>query len=319
MTDIQTIGSRTLLVADEVHNLGRASFIFNPPSFFDYRLGLSATPVRQYDDEGTAELFSFFGPVVFRYSLQDAIGSCLVEYDYHVHQVTLTDVEMDAWYELTDNIKGNSWRQENDPQDEYLMQLRRKRRTILESAANKIPALDDALRREDLHTLCHTLIYTSDKSPDQLDQVNALLQRHNLLYRQLTYRETADRRTTADILQSFRDGTLRILTAKRVLDEGVNIPEVRKAFILASTTVERQWVQRRGRLLRKCLAIGKTHAEVHDFVVLPPSLESADADVRVLLRAELTRIQEFASLARNAGRSDGPLPLIRKLARAALM
>lgn len=118
MTDIQTIGSRTLLIADEVHNLGRDSFVSNPPSFFDYRLGLSATPVRQYDDEGTAELFSFFGPVVFRYSLQDAIGSCLVEYDYYVHQVTLTDVELDAWYELTDNIKANSWRQENDPQAE---------------------------------------------------------------------------------------------------------------------------------------------------------------------------------------------------------
>ena len=320
MTDIQTIGSRTLLVADEVHNLGRDSFVSNPPSFFDYRLGLSATPVRQYDDEGTAELFSFFGPVVFRYSLQDAIGSCLVEYDYHVHEVNLTAIEMDAWHELTDNIRVNSWRQQDDPQNEYLMQLRRKRRAVLESADNKISALDDALCREDPHTLRHTLIYTSDKSPDQLDQVNALLRRHNLLFRQLTYRETADRKTTADILQSFRDGTLRILTAKRVLDEGVNIPEVRKAFILASTTVERQWVQRRGRLLRKCPEIGKTHAEVHDFVVLPPSLEStADADARVLLRAELTRIQEFASLARNAGRPDGPLPLIRKLARIALM
>lgn len=320
MTEIQTIGSPTLLIADEVHNLGRDSFVLNPPSFFDYRLGLSATPVRQYDEEGTAELFSFFGPVIYRYSLQDAIGSCLVEYDYYVHQVTLTAVEMDAWHELTDSIKANSWRRENDAQDEYLMQLRRKRRAVLESAANKISALDDALRREDLNTLCHTLIYTSDKSPGQLDQVNALLQRHNLLFRQLTFRETADRTTTAEILQSFRDGTLRILTAKRVLDEGVNIPEVRKAFILASTTVERQWVQRRGRLLRKCPEIGKTHAEVHDFVVLPPSLESAaDADARVLLRAELTRIQEFASLARNAGRPDGPLPLIRKLARIALM
>ena len=317
--DIQTIGSRTLLVADEVHNLGRDSFILNPPSFFDYRLGLSATPVRQYDDEGTAELFSFFGPVVFRYSLQDAIGSCLVEYDYYVHPLSLTEIEMDTWHELTDTIKANSWRRQDDPQDGYLMRLRRERRTVLESAANKIPALDDALRREDLQTLRHTLIYTSDKSPGQLDQVNALLGRHNLLFRQLTYRETADRQTTADILQSFRDGTLRVLTAKRVLDEGVNIPEVRKAFILASTTVERQWVQRRGRLLRKCPEIGKTHSEIHDFVVLPPSLENLDADVRLLLRTELTRIQEFASLARNAGRPDGPLSLIRKLARGALM
>ena len=70
--------------------------------------------------------------------------------------------------------------------------------------------------------------------------------------------------------------------------------------------------------MRKCPEIGKTHAEIHDFVTLPPPAHTIDDDVRKLLRSELTRIQEFASLARNAGRPDGPLHLIRKLADDAL-
>lgn len=315
---LQGSGITTLLIADEVHNLGRDNFILNPPSFFDFRPGLSATPIRQYDDDGTAALFAFFGPVVFRFSLQEAIGSCLVEYDYHVHSVDLTPNEMDTWLDITDTIRAHAWRHEQDPNDEYLLQLFRNRRSVLESAVNKIPALDNALATEDLTALRHTLVYASDKAPDQPDRVNSLLKTRGVLFRQLTHVETADHRKTADILDSFRDGALQVLTAKRVLDEGVNIPQVRTAYILASTTVERQWIQRRGRLLRKCPEIGKTHSTVHDFVALPPTLDKIDADGRKLVRSELTRIQEFASLARNAGRPDGPLSVIRQLSDIAL-
>ena len=95
-----------------------------------------------------------------------------------------------------------------------------------------------------------------------------------------------------------------------MLDEGVNIPQIRKAFILASTTVERQWVQRRGRLLRTCDEIGKTHSEIHDFVALPADLNGLDDDERRIVGSELKRVQEFARLARNAGRPDGPLNVL---------
>ncbi|MHA1630445.1 MAG: helicase, partial [Candidatus Heimdallarchaeota archaeon] len=83
------------------------------------------------------------------------------------------------------------------------------------------------------------------------------------------------------------------------------------AFILASTTVERQWVQRRGRLLRTCKEIGKTHSVIHDFVALPPMKEQGlDPDAKNLVKSELTRVMEFAQLARNAGRPDGPLKIL---------
>ena len=309
-----------LLIADEAHNLGRASFIENPPEFFEHRLGLSATPIRQYDEEGTDALFGFFGPVVFRFTLEEAIGRCLVEYDYYLHPVYLTESEMDEWFDLTAKIKQNAWRDKGGKPDDYLAKLLRDRRALLETASGKVSMLKSLLDKEDTGSLKHTLVYTSDKGPDQLDNVNRLLRDKNILFHQLTAEETASRDQTKRIIGSFQDGEIQVLTAKRVLDEGVNIPQICKAFILASTTVERQWVQRRGRLLRTCSAIGKTHSVVHDLLALPPDMENGlDPDARSLVRSELQRAQEFARLARNAGRPDGPLALIDKMVDAAFM
>ena len=314
--EIEKFDCTTLLIADEVHNLGSEGFITDLPSFFDYRLGLSATPVRQYDEQGTEIIFSFFGPVVFQFTLEEAIGRCLVEYDYYVHPVELKQDEMDEWYDLTAKIKANAWRQENGETDEYLTKLLRDRRALLETAENKIAALEAVLIHEDVQTLRHTLIYTSDKAPEQLNAVNALLNKHGVVFHQLTHKETANRKKTARIINFFQEGTLGILTAKRVLDEGVNLPQISKAFILASTTVERQWVQRRGRLLRTCYEIGKTHSEIHDFIALPPNPDNVDGETRTLILSELLRVKEFARLARNAGRDDGPLDIIDKLVKA---
>lgn len=316
-TELETFGCKTLLIADEVHNLGSEGFITDTPDFFDYRLGLSATPIRQYDEEGTDQLFSFFGPIVFQFTLEEAIGRCLVGYEYYVHPVELTADEMEEWYDLTEKIGKNAWRQENgDIDNEYFLKLLRDRRAILENAENKITVLENVLtQREDFNKLRYTLIYASDKAPQQLKDVNALLNKHGVLFHQLTHEETPDRKKTAQIIQSFQEGTLQALTAKRVLDEGVNIPQIEKAFILASTTVERQWVQRRGRLLRTCSETGKTHSEIHDFIALPPDLDNIDAGAHALIEAELKRIQAFAYLAKNFGRPDGPLNHINQLVK----
>ena len=307
-----------LLIADEAHNLGRPSFINNPPEFFEHRLGLSATPIRQYDEEGTEALFGFFGAVAFRFTLEEAIGRCLVEYDYYVHAVYLTETEMDEWFDLTGKIKQNAWRSDGGKPDEYLAKLLRDRRALLETASGKIATLAALLKKEDVNNMRYTLVYTSDKGPDQLDDVNRLLGEKNILFRQLTAEETSSRDQTKQIIKSFQEGEIQVLTAKRVLDEGVNIPQICKAFILASTTVERQWVQRRGRLLRTCRAIGKTRSVIHDLLALPSGMEEGlDPDARSLVRSELQRAQEFARLARNAGRPDGPLATIDRMVDAA--
>jgi superfamily II DNA or RNA helicase len=309
-----------LLIADEAHNLGRPSFINSPPEFFEYRLALSATPIRQYDEEGTDALLKFFGPVVFSFPLEQAIGRCLVEYDYYVHPVYLSEAEMDEWNSLTGKIRQNAWRSSNGKPDDYLAKLLRDRRALLETAAGKVAALSKLLDSDDRKSLRHTLIYATDKAPEQLEAVNRLLGQKRFLFHQLTAEETSDRAETRRIIRSFQDGEIQVLTAKRVLDEGVNIPQIRKAYILASTTVERQWIQRRGRLLRTCSAIGKTYSEIHDFLALPPGLDRAlDDDAKALVRAELRRAQEFARLARNAGRPDGPLKIIDRLIDAVFL
>ena len=318
---VEAFNCQRLLIADEAHNLGRASFVDDPPTFFEHRLALSATPIRQYDEEGTAGLFEFFGDVVFRFTLEEAItAGCLVQYDYYVHPVHLTETEMDQWRDLTDKIKANAWRSDDGKPDEHLARLFRDRRALLETACGKISKLAVLLRSEDRANLRHTLIYTSDKGPKQLQEVNSLLRENNLLFHQLTATETSHREQAKQILGSFQAGDLQVLTAKRVLDEGVNVPQICKAFILASTTVERQWIQRRGRLLRTCRAIGKTHSVIHDLVALPPDMDKKlDPDARDLVRSELRRVQKFAKLARNYGQSDGPLSTIHTMVSAAYL
>lgn len=317
---ISSFDCKRLLIADEAHNLGRPAFINNPPEYYEFRLGLSATPVRQYDEEGTEAIFNFLGPVAFRFSLEEAIGKCLVAYDYHVHPCHLSKNEMDQWYDLTERIKKSAWRTENGKPDDYLAKLFRDRRELLETVQSKVEILSSLIDKLDINSLKYTLIYASDKGPEQLEQINHLLRERGVLFHQLTAEETANHDKTKQIIQSFQEGEIQVLTSKRVLDEGVNIPQICQAFILASTTVERQWTQRRGRLLRTCNAIGKIHSIIHDFIAVPPDIKNGlDSDKRSLIRSELSRIHEFASLARNAGRADGPLKIIDELVNSAYL
>ena len=136
-----------MLIADECHNLGAANFISNPPAFFDYRLGLSATPVRQYDDEGTASLFSYFGDPCFSFTLEEAIGVCLTPYEYHVSFVELSSDEMADWREVTEKISRLAWKIEAGEKDSNLEALLLRRRRILETADSKIDALSGLLSK----------------------------------------------------------------------------------------------------------------------------------------------------------------------------
>ncbi|MBT4087021.1 MAG: DEAD/DEAH box helicase family protein [Deltaproteobacteria bacterium] len=308
---ISKIKAPRLLIGDEVHNLGRPSFKDEPPELYEYRLGLSATPIRQYDSEGTDFLLKYFGEIVFEYSLSEAIGRCLVPYHYIIHPIILTEEEMDNWSNITHQIANNSWRMEDGKPDDYLKAKYRERRLVLESASNKIEELSRLLESEDSASLKHTLIYCTDKNPQQMLDVNKLLDKQKISYRKITDEESSDPKLTKMIINEFKSEEIKILTAKRVLDEGVNIPQISMAYILASTTVERQWVQRRGRLLRRSTATNKTISIIHDFIVLPPS--SADSNSDSLIKSELLRVEQFASLAANANHKGGPISLIHEL------
>lgn len=314
--ELQKFRDKKLLIADECHNLGAVSFISNPPEFFDYRLGLSATPVRQYDDEGTDMLFAYFGEPCFSYTLEEAIGTCLTPYEYHVTFVELDADEMAEWRELSEKISRLAWKVEAGEKDEYLNSLFLKRRKILETARSKITALDGLLQQVGPRNLEYTLIYATDKDPEQLQEVNELLNSYGVYFHQLTAEETSRPKKSKSILDRFQSGDLQVLTAKRVLDEGVNVPQIMRAYILASTTVRRQWVQRRGRLLRTCKEIGKEFAIIHDLVALSPGIAAGSAidyDARKIVSSELDRVWEFAKLSENGARTGGPFEAVEKM------
>ena len=308
-----------VLIADEVHNLGSATFISNQPDFFEYRIGLSATPIRQYDPDGTDQLFEFFGgKPVFEFTLRDAISAgCLVPYRYYLHPVEFDRVEMEHYEDLTEQLVRAGFRITDDGQTVGLTpkveRLLRERRALVEQASSKLIALEQALRQMNPNSIRKTLIYTSAKptaldKPRQITAVNKLLQDLRITSYQYTAEETGTSRSQG-FLRRFGSGDYQVLTSMKVLDEGIDIPQTDKAFLMASSTVEREWVQRRGRILRS--APGKEFANLHDFIVIPPDTGSPSGTS--LLRSELRRASAFADLAENEYDPDGPRTVIRNL------
>jgi superfamily II DNA or RNA helicase len=311
---------RAMLIGDEVHNLGTPSFLDDLPERFTCRLGLSATPIRQYDAFGTERLLSFFGPIIFEFGLEEAIkAGTLTPYSYYLHEVVLSDEEFEKWLDLTGRLRRAGFMSPDDGETgglpEAVQRLLEARRSVLEHAEAKITILERLLRSTPPSNVQMTLIYTSAKRDvldrvKQIVQVNNLMTRLNIISHQLTAQETSTKRGDA-ILKSFADGEYQALTAMKVLDEGVDVPATSFAYLLASSTVRREWVQRRGRVLRK--APGKATAHIHDFLVIPPYVDTDEG--RAILRGELDRAEEFARLATNRWATNGPRQLMERYER----
>lgn len=317
---VQRIEARTVLIADEVHNLGARHLRSTLPERITLRLGLSATPDRWMDPEGTTAVHDYFGGSVFRFGLRealDAVPPLLTPYSYFPVIVEFDDDEADEYLRLTRLLA----RYSRDPEAETLspeaLSLLLRRSRLIGSARRKIPALVESIRpfRESRYNL----VYCGDGRSDleafrgtseteseaallrQVDAVARVLGRdlHMHVARYTSETAAPDR---ARILEGFEGGRMQALIAIRCLDEGVDVPATRRAFILASSTNPRQFVQRRGRVLR--VADGKDRAEIFDFLVAPPVDAFSEGSpefsvVRNLLRRELGRVVEFARLALN--------------------
>ncbi len=301
---------KTLIVGDEAHNLGAGRMEKHLPRTVGLRLALSATPERYFDDAGTASLLNYFGPVLQpEFTLEDAIEQgALVPYRYYPLLVDLTDEEAVRYAALSQKI-GHlvaGYDQEQEPDDELLKALLRQRARLISNAANKLEALR-SLMGDRLHTT-HTLFYCGDGSVEdevsqttyrQVEAVTRLLGKE-LGYRVNTYTAETPLDAREDLRQQFETGELQGLVAIRCLDEGVDIPVTRTAVILASSGNPRQFIQRRGRVLRR--SPGKDRATIFDMVVAPPKFDSSTTLLeRRLLSKELKRFSEFAKLADNAG------------------
>lgn len=309
--DAASLGVQTMLIGDEVHRLGAERFVSKPPEGFRHRLGLSATPVRQYDDDGTDGLFSYFGEVTYEYGLDRAIGSCLVEYDYYVEPVTLNWDEVDRFLELTRKVGAAYRPNASFKENKAYAAAVRERRAFLDIASGKLPALYAALDRHGLDPIHHTLIYSSARDSSQIEAVQELLDERGISNERITYKETPDVKKVQDTIHRFRSGDVAVLNAMKVLDEGFNIPEIATAFLLSSTGTEREWTQRRGRVLR--MAPGKEKATIVDFLVLPPRDAQHPPAVVRYIEGELKRVEAFARHSANKFEPHGGYSVISNL------
>ncbi len=290
---VERIEGPALLIADEAHHLGAETSRRRLPEKVEHRLALSATPDRWYDDTGTAALRAYFGPTVFRLSLADAIGVSLTPYYYYPTLVELTSDEL-AEYRVLSARLGRLMAQIGDEEDEQLTRLLVKRARLLNLAENKLRIVSEQVDRQPEVT--RTLFYCASGQVD--DVVRMLGWEKQLRVHRFTARE--DVLTRRKLLGDFAAGDLQALVAIHCLDEGVDVPGTRTAYILASSSNPRQFIQRRGRVLRK--SPGKNFATVYDLITAPPPRELGELELKVersILRRELRRFAEFADSALN--------------------
>lgn len=294
-------GSHLMIVADEVHQTGspEASLLFQIDT--GKRLGLSATPTRYGDAEGTHKLFDYFGPVVQPpFTLADAISSNrLVPYEYFPRLCKLTEEEIVQWRDLSRRISRLSAWNVDSPSPETSSQIDMlliQRARIAKKAGNKVSIVLEILK-ENLLGDDRWLVYCEDR--EQLQAIKMALNREGI--QPLQYFSGMDGSPQA-VLDAFNDFGGVLLSIK-CLDEGVDIPSINKAIIVASSQNPRQFIQRRGRVLRQSPATNKRMATVFDVLVVPDDLDD-NSEMRALFASELARAIEFAKSAINTNASS---------------
>ncbi len=318
--ELSKIRTNTLLVVDEAHNFGAPRIVKTLDDRFKYRLALSATLERHHDEYGTNALYSYFGDKCIVYDLEKAIKSnMLTEYKYYPIIGHLTDDELEMYKNISYEIgKCIIIRNGKKELNEKGKRLAIKRASIVAGASFKIEKLKEVINpyKNDNHMLvyCGTSRVDIDNMPeninvtgDDLRQIEAVTHvlgnELEMGVSQFTSNEDMEERKI--LKEKFSEGTsLQTLIAIKCLDEGVNIPEIKTAFILASTTNPKEYIQRRGRVLRK--AKGKKFAEIYDFITLPRDLEEVSYMTeeqmkmeKSLARNEAVRIEEFTRLSLN--------------------
>lgn len=323
---IHSIKSESLMIiGDECHNHGSLNINNSLPNAY-YKMGLSATPFRSDEDEidspfpddAKKRIIAYYGTIVATYDLGDAINdNVLTPYEYHIIPVYLTEEEQACYDDLSKNIANILVRTFNKkltrPEREQLTILCGRRSRLIGSASNKLVKLKtitkDVSNEEKQHTLFYTgegRVFSTDydiqENKTVIAEVSKVLSENGWRTSQFTGSvNKSDRKTVMD---SFKNTEIDALVAMKVLDEGIDVPACKSAYILASTKNPRQYVQRRGRILRKYK--GKNISKIYDFVVLPYEGNSGTYADK-LRESELERIHDFTILASNKIEIEGVL------------
>lgn len=323
---------QTLLIADEAHNMG-AGRILDRLDGIKYlrRIGLSATPERQFDERGNKALLDFFGcrndEYTFEFSMQEAIDKgFLCRYEYYPHLVHLTDNEMNEYLRISQQLCKFFNHEDGGFQasssDDICMRLLLKRKRVIHKAANKEDVFRTIVeqRYKEKGDLKYTLVYVPEGNhPDDYEadrfieaesvlddnEADRIIDTYTEIVRNISPTTTVKKFTSGikernSVLEDFASGKLEVLTSMKCLDEGVDVPRSELAIFCASTGNPRQFIQRRGRILRN--HPDKHKAVIHDLVVAPvvSSSDECFAMEQSLLRNELKRVRDFATMSENA-------------------
>ena len=325
--------NKLLLIADEAHNMG-GGLMAKRLSDIKYlrRIGLSATPERQYDEIGNQKLMDFFGcsdNYTFEYSMAEAIDNgALCRYYYYPHIVHLTESELSQYVVLSKKIVKIMGFHDEESQ-ERLKMLLLKRKSIIHKAANKLNTFKQIVqqRMADKGNLKYTLVYVPEgNKPDSFEadifdqsdtiasdpETEHLIDDFTRIVRDMdshiiVRQFTSDSTDRDAMLKGFADGSIDVLTSMKCLDEGVDVPRSELAIFCASTGNPRQFIQRRGRVLRTHK--DKRFAIIHDLIVIPDNVfdEECYSLEKNLVASELKRVRDFALLSENLNDTDNEL------------
>ncbi len=324
----------TLLIADEAHNMGSPSCLKLLDRIpYVKRIGLSATPERQFDEIGNQSLCNFFGcslnQYTFLFTMKEAIDKdYLCHYRYFPYLVTLNEDEMEAYRELSAKIaKFYDPNKDNFNNNQILTSLLLKRKRIIHKAQNKLLVFKSIVNEifNKRKNLSYLLVYVPEgvdekdqeftyatesdiETISDQEQMSLINQYTNIIENvddHITVEQvTSKSQEREQTIRRFASGETQVLTAMKCLDEGVDVPRTEMAIFCASTGNPRQFVQRRGRILRTHK--DKSLAYIYDLVVVPKiEKDSPYYNMeRSMLKKELERVIDFASLSTNSSYAE---------------
>lgn len=321
---MKDLGKDTLLLVDEAHNFGSESLKQKLYPNIEYRLALSATLERHGDEEGTNALKRYFGEKCIEYGLKRAIDEGkLTPYYYYPILVYLDEEELNEYKDLSYQIGKEC---HHDKQGKLKVTnlgktLLMRRASLVAGARGKLDLLRKKMveYKDDSHILVYcgaTRVQTFEYDESERDEAGErqIVAVSKILGNELgmkvthfTSNESAAERELIKRKFSTVD-PYQAIVAIKCLDEGVNIPSIRTAFILASTTNPKEYIQRRGRVLR--LAKNKPFAVIYDFITLATPVEEVNiygVDFnceKALAKRELLRLKEFGEISLNSRDSD---------------
>ncbi|MEM0143101.1 MAG: DEAD/DEAH box helicase family protein [Candidatus Parvarchaeum sp.] len=292
-------GYKLCLIADEAHWLGAPKYSASLSNKFNYRLALTATPVREFDVEGTEKLVNYFGGVIYRYTLNRAINidKVLAKYYYYLYFSNLNKAELREYIKLTKKYARYRHfpKRENGDISQIILALRAK---IIKKAESKIITFRHILEKLAVEDkLNHLIIYCEDN--EQIQEYLPIL--NELRIESRIVNDKTEESLRDSIIADFDNGQIECVLAMKIFDEGLDIPSALRGIFISSTSNPKQFIQRRGRLLRKYQ--GKKYAEIYDIIIAPDvqELEEGILDIETsIMEKEIRRALIFSRSAINA-------------------